>query len=225
MTKDRLSQIIGSGADALAHFSARERAELVTEMGSVKAARAVAFDRLPEDVRVAIVMEAGTVPEVCGDAIPVAPARGTVRVFDMQAVYPKGKTGAEVKAAGWLGRKSMQRADVFDTMRGQALRKGTKLALTPAQVGMGRIYRGLVEQWEAGAVRCSSVEAMPGGSGGSREGFTDQRLSLSRRIDRLRDRVDGLPNADMMHRLELSLARMEGHIDRLDERLNWEVAK
>ncbi len=36
---------------------------------------------------------------------------------------------------------------------------------------------------------------------------------------RLRDRVDGLPNADMMHRLELSLARMEGHIDRLDERL------
>ncbi len=36
---------------------------------------------------------------------------------------------------------------------------------------------------------------------------------------RLRDRVDGLPNAEMMHRLELSLARMEGHIDRLDERL------
>lgn len=36
---------------------------------------------------------------------------------------------------------------------------------------------------------------------------------------RLRDRVDSLPNADMMHRLELSLARMEGHIDRLDERL------
>lgn len=36
---------------------------------------------------------------------------------------------------------------------------------------------------------------------------------------RLRDRVDGLPNADMMHRLELSLARMEGHIDKLDERL------
>lgn len=38
-------------------------------------------------------------------------------------------------------------------------------------------------------------------------------------LDRLRDRVDGLPNAEMMHRLELSLARMEGHIDRLDERL------
>lgn len=36
---------------------------------------------------------------------------------------------------------------------------------------------------------------------------------------RLRDRVEGLPNAEMMHRLELSLARMEGHIDRLDERL------
>lgn len=38
-------------------------------------------------------------------------------------------------------------------------------------------------------------------------------------ITRLRDRVDGLPNTEMMHRLELSLARMEGHIDKLDERL------
>jgi Protein of unknown function (DUF2730) len=37
--------------------------------------------------------------------------------------------------------------------------------------------------------------------------------------DRLRDRVDRLPDADQMHRLELTLARMEGHIDRLDERL------
>lgn len=38
-------------------------------------------------------------------------------------------------------------------------------------------------------------------------------------IQRLRDKVEGLPNAQMMHRLELSMTRMEGHIDRLDERL------
>lgn len=38
-------------------------------------------------------------------------------------------------------------------------------------------------------------------------------------VQRLRDKVEVLPNASMMHRLELALARMEGHIDRLDERL------
>ncbi len=38
-------------------------------------------------------------------------------------------------------------------------------------------------------------------------------------VQRLHDAVDQLPNAEMMHRLELSLARMEGHIDKLDERL------
>jgi uncharacterized coiled-coil protein SlyX len=38
-------------------------------------------------------------------------------------------------------------------------------------------------------------------------------------VQRLRDKVEAMPNATMLHRLELSLARMEGHIDRLDERL------
>lgn len=51
------------------------------------------------------------------------------------------------------------------------------------------------------------------------EAMEAQLTALEGSHQRLRDRVDGLPNADMMHRLELSLARMEGHIDRLDERL------
>lgn len=38
-------------------------------------------------------------------------------------------------------------------------------------------------------------------------------------VQRLRDKVEAMPNSQMMHRLELALARMEGHIDRLDERL------
>ncbi len=36
---------------------------------------------------------------------------------------------------------------------------------------------------------------------------------------RLRDSVERMPNAETMHRVELAMARMEGHIDRLDERL------
>lgn len=51
------------------------------------------------------------------------------------------------------------------------------------------------------------------------EALEGKVTSLDGQHARLRDRVDGLPNADMMHRLELSLARMEGHIDKLDERL------
>lgn len=60
----------------------------------------------------------------------------------------------------------------------------------------------------------------PSRKNASRLDGLDTRLSAQEAAHaRLRDRVDGLPNADMMHRLELSLARMEGHIDRLDERL------
>lgn len=51
------------------------------------------------------------------------------------------------------------------------------------------------------------------------ETMETRMVGLEGQHARLRDRVDGLPNADMMHRLELSLARMEGHIDKLDERL------
>ena len=38
-------------------------------------------------------------------------------------------------------------------------------------------------------------------------------------VQRLRDTVDKLPGSEAMHRLEMSMARMEGHIDKIDERL------
>jgi Protein of unknown function (DUF2730) len=60
----------------------------------------------------------------------------------------------------------------------------------------------------------------PSRKNGNRIEAIETRLTnLETSHQRLRDRVDGLPNSDMMHRLELSLARMEGHIDKLDERL------
>ena len=40
-----------------------------------------------------------------------------------------------------------------------------------------------------------------------------------RRLQRLEDQMAERPNREMMHRLELSLERMEGHIGMLDERL------
>lgn len=42
---------------------------------------------------------------------------------------------------------------------------------------------------------------------------------LERQLQRHEDKLAQMPDITMMHRLELSLTRMEGHIDRLDERL------
>lgn len=152
---------------------------------------AMRFEALPEAQRVALVKQAGAVPDACGDAAPVAPARGPVRVFDFMASYPKGADGSELKTAGHLGRRTMQRLDVFGRLEAQAKRRKLDCLLTPSQVQMGREYRTLVEDRDAGAVRCVSAEALMlgGASGGTREGFTDHRLALSRRIDMLQGRI------------------------------------
>lgn len=177
MSMDRLSKIIG----ALALSDLPQRPERLS--------RAEAFQLLPESERLALVKRAGAVPAACGDAIPDAPARGPVRTLDYLASYPKGVADTELKPAGHAGRKTLKCLDVFDRMAAQSARKGGSLALTDSQIGMARIYRTMVEDREAGAVRCSSMEAMPSGSGGTREGFTDHRLDLSRRIDALQARV------------------------------------
>ena len=49
--------------------------------------------------------------------------------------------------------------------------------------------------------------------------LTERAEMSERRLTRLEDQVTDLPNNATFHRLELSLTRMEGHIDRLDERL------
>lgn len=189
---DRLSQIMQAfGGVALQRVGAEERAAIRDMAGSAAEARALAFERLPEAERVALVKAAGAVPEVCGDDIPTAPARGAVRVFDFLASYPKGEDGSELKPAGFLGRRTMERLDVFGRMAAQSARRGGGGGLTPSQVAIGRLYRTLVEDRDAGAVRGVSVEtrANVGSRGGTLEGFTDARLALSRRIDAMQAAV------------------------------------
>lgn len=170
-----------------------------------RGSRADAFAALDEAGRIDVIRQAGTVPLSCGDAMPEAPARGPVRAIDFMASYPDGSDAYVFKAAGFLGRKTMVRADVFDTMAAQAQRKGRAFGLTVSQVAMGRTYRALVERHQAGGVRCSSVEAMPSGSGGGDgDGFTERRLAASRRIDLLQARV-GTGSAMVVRRIRPSV--------------------
>lgn len=163
-----------------------DRLEEITGRG----ARAEAFAALDEAARVSFVRGFGAAPEACGPEVPNAPARGAVRLVDFRAAYPVGSGGdVAFKPAGFMGRRTMTVADVFDTMAAQAARKRRAFGLTASQVAMARTYRGLVERHAAGAVRCSSIEAMPSGGRGDAAGFTDARLESARRIDRLRRRV------------------------------------
>lgn len=225
MTMDRLSQII-MGAEALRAVPMADRAE--------------AFEALPEDARISIVRSAGAVPLACGLEAPVAPARGPARMVEFMAAYPKGNT-TEVKPAGHAGRKTVVMLDAIEIMRAQVRRRGGTFALTDEQVGMARLYHTLVQNLEAGAVRCVSLEGQTGG-GGSREGFTDHRLDLHRRVDGLRARIgsgvamevrrvrpsargdDGMKRANIPDRALVDLVCLSGlTISEVLARYGWSV--
>ncbi|PYE81311.1 hypothetical protein [Pseudoroseicyclus aestuarii] len=192
--KDRLAEIIGDGRAALEALPKAEQQALVDEMGSIARARRAAWGRLPEAERMRLVRAAGAVPVSTGDAAPEAPARGAVRVVTMQGMCPTGETGFELQPIGYRGRQTMRRADAVDVMAHQAAQKKTKVALTPAQVEMGRHYAALFERCEASDMRGSSMEMTGGRSVGARGGDVNEaRLEERRRLVALQRRIgDGV---------------------------------
>lgn len=188
--KDRLSQIIDMGV-ALHLLRPEVRAQVLAVSGSAAVARLAAWQMISEAQRLAIVRASGAVPVDCGDAIPEAPARGAIRAFTAYASYPDGEHGSVLKPSGFLGRKTAQVADAFDRMYHQAMRRSGSFALSVSQVEIGREYATLVRNRDAGAVRGISIETMMAGGrrGGTPEGFTDHRLDMARRIDRLQARI------------------------------------
>lgn len=141
-----------------------------------------------EGDRVDAVMASGFVPEECGPAIPIAPARGPVRSFTATKLYPDGEDGYTAKRSGHMGRKTLQRADSFDVMTEQSKRNAKAPPFTPGQVSMGRYYRDLVERHACAGMRCASLEAVSGGGGGSGE-FMDAVLRDKERIAVLQRRI------------------------------------
>lgn len=156
---------------------------------------AAAVDRIERSTgrdeadRMADVRAMGSVPADVGPEIPVAPARGPVRMLDMMASYPKGDAAFEVKIAGFLGRKTLRTADSFDVMASKAARHGKVPPFSPAQVAMGRFYRDLVEKHECAGVRCSSLESQSQRGAGNGGEYMDAVLRDRERIAVLRRRI------------------------------------
>lgn len=154
-----------------------------------------------EAMRIEAVKARGHVPGEVGPEVPQAPARGPVRMFESVKLYPKGEGAFEVKRAGHMGRKTLQRADVFDLMAAKAARHKKDAPLNASQVAMGRFYRDLVEKHDCAGVRCSSLESLSQRGGGTGGEFMDAVLQDRQRIAVLRRRIgDGSALVVRRHR-------------------------
>lgn len=139
-----------------------------------------------EAARIAAVKAKGAVPHSVGREVPEAPARGAFKVVQPMALYPKGDGEFERKPSGHMGRDRMEIADAFDVMEQQVKRAGGSFLLTPTQVAMGRLYRNVVERHDNAGIKCSSLETVGGGGGGS---FIDALLRDRQTIEMLRCRI------------------------------------
>jgi hypothetical protein len=151
--------------------------------GKAAGASAAVFRKGIEAEAVAAVLARATPPADVGP-VPVAPARGAMRIETDREVV----NGLTKRVLG----KRLEQADVFDVMIAQARRRhgdaaGFVAPFTPGQVYMARYYRGLTERYSAGGVRCASLEAgREGGAGGD---FMDAYLAVGRELDRLHGRI------------------------------------
>lgn len=156
------------------------------ELDMLDRADRAALLHLAESMRLDKVRASGAVPDVCGPEIPVAPARGPVRVVEMRALYPDGRDGWKSAPTGHAGRKTMTRCDALDVMEARAGR----VLLTPGQRAMGRFYAALTERHASAGLRCTSLETRTDRGGGAGRGeFIDAVLRDARRLEELHRRI------------------------------------
>lgn len=173
---------------------AAKTVRLASEIGARTAAA--------EALRIEEVKARGAVPEVCGPDIPVAPARGPLRVFRPIELVP-GSVGTARDTGHWARgeekrRRGARREDVFDRMddlaRAAHRARGEDAGpfvppLSPGQVQIGRDYRDLTERHMAGGMRCASLETAGRRQGGGGGEFIDAFVAEGRRLDALVRRI------------------------------------
>ncbi len=142
--------------------------------------------RAEEAARIAAVVQSGFVPDDVGP-VPVAPARGPVKATVRMGMYPQGEDGFRLRPEGHAGRKTLERADVFDRILLASAKRKAPHPLTPSQIATGRVYRDLAERHSAGGIKCSSLERT--GSGGTGGAFIDALLRDREQLDKLHCRI------------------------------------
>lgn len=154
-----------------------------TSVGQVRDIKTGELVNLSETDRLKATLDeirgAATAPWQCGDAIPIAPARGRVERFTPTELVPDPKGGLKPELMGYRGRDGARVRDVFDKMVEQAERTHAKKGkaagpfgppFTFGQVQAGRDYAALTERCNASGVKCSSLESLhQSGTGGGRE--------------------------------------------------------
>ncbi len=137
------------------------------------------------NMQVRVMLAQAMPPLMVGD-IPVAPARGPMKVvpiWEAQAGGTRLLTGHRAEPA-----------DVFDTMGEAARARHDRVTpdsayappFTPGQVYMARHYRALTERHSAGGMKCASLEGRQGGSGGE---FMDAYLAEGRELTALHRKI------------------------------------
>lgn len=153
---------------------------------------------IAEQVRVDAIKAASQVPKQCGDAIPVAPARGPMIRFTPREARMSECGGVNVWKSGEAGRDAARVADAFDKMEREAIRyhkrrdeeAGPYVSLfTSGQIAAGRDYAALVERVSASGIKCSSIEAQSGSGGQSGGGREEAMLADFQRLRALQHRI------------------------------------
>lgn len=149
--------------------------------------------RLTSEERLAAIKAGCQPPVSCGPDVVSAPARGAFRVFRPIGLVPGSE--ARVRDEGYRAageeapRKGVAVVDVFDRMLVETARRKMDAPLSPGQIAIGRRYRALAEQHDAGGFKLSSLNSTGGGAGAL--DVMDLRLSERRELLDLRTCVGG----------------------------------
>jgi len=208
----RLPEQTQAALIALARAAAEQSGLPLTDLR--EAAASLAYGRMTEADRVAIVKAAAARPPNASPAIPEAPARGPVDTFEPLETVTGADGAPVVRRSAPRNALPVKVRDAFDRMAVACAAHGKPHPLSPGQIAMGRHYALLIERHAGGGVRGSSMETVSGGAGGS-SGYIDARIAQGRAIDTLTARI-GPGIAKAIRRVRPSTAGTKRLITDLD---------
>lgn len=154
----------------------------VMREGGITAARALV---MAADRRVSEAVHRATPPEAMASA-PVAPARGAMQLVPNWEVT-RGGIRREA-GAHWRVACALVSMNERARMRAEARSLDLVLPFTASQIAIADDYRTITEWRDGSGLKCASIEAVRGGSGGSGL-FIDTFVERGRWLQRLHARI------------------------------------